>query len=156
MSATPDSSLDLAFDPTLIPQSLQATAPTGLHLRPLASSDYARGHLELLATLTEVPDIGQEAWKTRFDEMVALKGSYYPVVYVESQTNRLVASGTLLLERKFIRGAGLVGHIEDIAVAASAQGKGLGKKLIEVLTALSETVGAYKVRLRVTFSCTAH
>jgi glucosamine-phosphate N-acetyltransferase len=141
----PDSSLQLAFDATLIPSTLSATLPTGLHLRPLASTDYRRSHLALLATLTQAPDIGEEAWTGRFHEIVALKGTYYPVVVVESSSDQLVATGTLLIERKFIRGAGLTGHIEDIAVASSAQGKGLGKKIIEVLTALSEVVGAYKV-----------
>lgn len=153
MSATPDSSLVLAFDPTLIPQALQAAAPAGLHLRPLASSDYDRGHLQLLATLTSSPDIGSEAWQTRFQEILALKGTYYPVVYVDSQTDQLVAAGTLFIERKFLRNGGLVGHIEDIAVSPAAQGKGLGKKLIEVLSALSELIGTYKVRIA---GCTCH
>ncbi|ORY90070.1 acyl-CoA N-acyltransferase [Leucosporidium creatinivorum] len=143
----PDSSLKLAFDATLIPSTLSATLPPGLHLRPLASTDYHRSHLALLATLTQAPDIGEESWTARFDEMVALKGSYYPVVVVDSSSDQLVATGTLLIERKFIRGAALTGHIEDIAVSSSMQGKGLGKKIIEVLTALSEIVGAYKTIL---------
>lgn len=77
--------------------------------------------------------------------MVQLKGTYYPIVVVDKESDQLVAAGTLLVERKFLRNAGLAGHIEDIAVAPSMQGKGLGKKLIEVLTALSEVVGTYKV-----------
>lgn len=141
----PDSSLQLAFDATLIPSTLSATLPAGLHLRPLASTDYHRSHLALLSTLTQAPDVGEEAWTARFNEMVQLKGSYYPIVVVDSSSDQLVATGTLLVERKFIRGAALVGHIEDIAVSDSMQGKGLGKMIIEVLTALSEIVGTYKV-----------
>lgn len=49
------------------------------------------------------------------------------------------------MEKKFIRHLGLVGHIEDIAVDKSVQGKGFGKLIVEVLTALSESLGAYKV-----------
>ena len=41
----------------------------------------------------------------------------------------------------------MAGHIEDIAVDTSVQGKGLGKKIINALTLLSETLGAYKVIL---------
>jgi len=47
-----------------------------------------------------------------------------------------------MLERKFIRGNGVVGHIEDIATAAEAQGKGLGKRVIEALTAVAFARGA--------------
>ena len=144
-SFTPDSQLELAFDATLIPKTLSATLPTGLHLRPLASSDYQRSHLALLSTLTQTPDIGEEAWKARFHEITALKGTYYPVVVVDTASDQLVATGNLLVERKFIRGAGLAGHIEDIAISSAMQGKGLGKKLIEVLTELSDIVGTYKV-----------
>lgn len=143
---TPNESLSLAFDDSLIPFSVQSTLPPTLHLRPLSSSDYARGHLTLLATLTVCPDIGPTAWSTRYSEIVALTGTYYPLVIVDKETDDLVATGSLVIERKFIRGAGLTGHIEDIAVSDKMQGKGLGKKLIEALSAVSEAVGAYKVR----------
>ncbi|KAK4699723.1 glucosamine-phosphate N-acetyltransferase, partial [Phenoliferia sp. Uapishka_3] len=56
--------------------------------------------------------------------------------------------GTLFMERKFIRGCGTAGHLEDIVVGENQQGKGLGKIIINVLTELSETLGAYKVSTR--------
>jgi hypothetical protein len=40
---------------------------------------------------------------------------------------------------------GLVGHIEDIAVAKDQQGKKLGLRIIQALDAISEAVGCYKV-----------
>lgn len=42
---------------------------------------------------------------------------------------------------------GLAGHIEDIAVAKSEQGKKLGIKIINTLTYIAETVGCYKTTL---------
>jgi ribosomal protein S18 acetylase RimI-like enzyme len=39
---------------------------------------------------------------------------------------------------------GLVGHIEDIAVAKDQQGKKLGLKLIQALDFIAEKVGCYK------------
>lgn len=42
---------------------------------------------------------------------------------------------------------GLVGHIEDIAVAKDQQGKKLGLKLIQALDFISEKVGCYKTIL---------
>ena len=115
-------------------------------LRPLASGDYARGHLDVLRALTSVPDVGEAAWEGRFAEMRdAQPRAYYPLVLVEQ--GRIVATGTLFLERKFIRALGAAGHIEDIAVDKSQQGKGLGRVIIAALTAVSEAVGAYKTIL---------
>ena len=50
------------------------------------------------------------------------------VIVIEDMTNkRIVAAGTLLVETKFLRGGGLVGHIEDIVVDKAQRGKDLGK-----------------------------
>ena len=137
------------YDAGLLPQQLLSSLPAGLSLRPLAASDYARGHLELLTHLTAAPDVGQEAWSIRFEELKrvnAVELTYLPIVIVEDQSDRLVGQATVFIERKFLRNAGLCGHIEDVVVDPRMQGKKLGLKLIEVLTALSEHVGAYKVR----------
>lgn len=146
-SFTADAELELAFDVELLQRVQGLTIPAGLHLRPLASTDYSRGHLTLLATLTVTPDIGQEHWTRRFQECTQLRGTYFPLVLVDQQTDALVATGNLLVERKFIRSAGLAGHIEDIAIAAQWQGKGLGKLLILALSALSDQLGCYKTIL---------
>jgi GNAT superfamily N-acetyltransferase len=45
-----------------------------------------------------------------------------------------------------IHNLGLVGHIEDIAVAKDQQGKKLGLRIIEALDHVAERVGCYKVR----------
>jgi glucosamine-phosphate N-acetyltransferase len=52
------------------------------------------------------------------------------VVIEEPTTGRIVASGSLLVERKFIRQCGLVGHIEDIVVHDSQRGKNLGRMYV--------------------------
>lgn len=140
-------SLELAFPLSDIPASLHATLPPGISLRPLSSTDHARNHLSVLADLTHCPDPGVEAWTARFHYMVQIKSTYYPIILLDTASDTVVATGTLFLERKFVRGLGTAGHVEDIAVSSTAQGKGLGKKVIEVLTALSESLGAYKVRL---------
>jgi GNAT superfamily N-acetyltransferase len=51
------------------------------------------------------------------------------------------------VERKFLRSAGLVGHVEDIAVAKSMQGRKLGVKLINALEEIGRTQGCYKIIL---------
>ena len=44
----------------------------------------------------------------------------------ERTTERIVATGTLLVELKFHRGCGSVGHIEDVVVDAAYRGSKLG------------------------------
>jgi hypothetical protein len=44
-----------------------------------------------------------------------------------------------------IHNLGLVGHIEDIAVAKDQQGKKLGLSIIQALDHVAEKVGCYKV-----------
>lgn len=56
------------------------------------------------------------------------------------------------MEKKFLRGLGTVGHIEDIAVDKTQQGKKLGLRIIHALTGISEALGAYKTIL----NCSDH
>lgn len=154
MTFTTDDQLDLAWAATLIPAVTRNAINADYHvrpghsrtlmrqIRPLARTDYARGHLDLLAVLTTTPDVGETAWQQRFDELRAYSDTYFPIVIVRKDSDRIVACGTVMLERKFIRGNGLVGHIEDIATAKECQGKGLGKRIIEALTAVAFARGA--------------
>ena len=64
----------------------------------------------------------------------------------EAATGTLKACGTLLLERKLIRGAGVAGHVEDVVVDASARGTGVGKLLLDALVARARQAGCYKAR----------
>lgn len=119
-------------------------------IRPLASTDYARGHIKVLGSLTTVADPGEAAWKERFEDLACSKSSaskYFVVVIVSKETDELVATGTVFLEPKFLRSLATAAHIEDIAVDKMMQGKGLGKVLIATLTALSKQAGAYKTLL---------
>jgi glucosamine-phosphate N-acetyltransferase len=52
-----------------------------------------------------------------------------------------------LATKNSIHNLGLVGHIEDIAVAKDQQGKKLGLRLIQALDFIAEKVGAYKTIL---------
>lgn len=121
-------------------------------VRPLASDDYNRGHLRVLADLTKAPDVGLAAWQERFNAIVSLPNTYYPIVFLNRDTDQIIACGTVFLELKFLRGNGICGHIEDIVVHKDGQGKGLGKKIIQLLTAIGESVGCYKIIL----DCSPH
>jgi ribosomal protein S18 acetylase RimI-like enzyme len=61
--------------------------------------------------------------------------------------SQLVACGTVFVERKFLRGGGIVGHIEDIAVSKKMQGRKLGLYLINTLEEIGRANGCYKIIL---------
>ncbi|GEQ71408.1 hypothetical protein JCM33374_g5091 [Metschnikowia sp. JCM 33374] len=119
--------------------------PEGYQVRPVKASDHKQ-YLETLSVLTTVGEVSE----TQFSELVnhwnKYSDIYHPKVIADSQNN-VVATGMLLVEQKLIHGCGKVGHIEDIAVAKSEQGKKLGNSLIEYLSKLAEDKGCYKVIL---------
>ncbi|THH26722.1 hypothetical protein EUX98_g7458 [Antrodiella citrinella] len=147
MPYTPDSELDLLFPTEYISDEVRSQLHPDLHLRPLASTDYRRGHLDILSVLTVVTDPGEEAWVAQFNAMRAAPRTYYGIVIVDKPSDRIVAVGCVFVERKFLRGLGSVGHIEDIAVDKNQQGRKLGLRIIQALTTISENSGCYKTIL---------
>jgi len=146
-SFTPDSNLDLLFSPDLISHEVKSALHPSVHIRPLASTDYRRGHLSVLSVLTTITDPGEAAWVAHFQALRAAPRTYYTLVIVDKPTDQIVGVGTVFLERKFQRGLSCVGHIEDIAVDEKQQGKKLGLRIIQALTGISENSGAYKTIL---------
>ncbi|KAK0186498.1 acyl-CoA N-acyltransferase [Armillaria mellea] len=137
-SFTYDDALELLFPTELICPDLKKQLPADLHIRPLASTDYHRGHLDVLSVLTVVTDPGEAAWVAQ---------PTTSIVIIDKASDRIVGVGCVFIERKFLRSLGSVGHIEDIAVDKNQQGKKLGLRIIQALTYISENSGCYKTIL---------
>ncbi|KLT40968.1 RhoGAP-domain-containing protein [Cutaneotrichosporon oleaginosum] len=144
---TPDEELDLLFDPAKIPTSLRESLPGEYHVRPLASDDFLRAHFALLCVLSPSPALAPSVYTALFRALKTCHDTYYIVVLVERATDQVVASGTVIKERKFIRGGGIAAHIEDIVVGPTAQGRGLGQRLVVGLRDLATELGCYKTIL---------
>ena len=99
-----------------------------------------------MAQLTLVGEISKEMFQERFNFMNERSEEYFPHV-ITDQTGKIIAAGTLILERKFIRNCGTCGHIEDIVVDSSQRGKQLGKFLLKFIKELAIELGCYKVIL---------
>ncbi|KAK4517278.1 uncharacterized protein ATC70_000611 [Mucor velutinosus] len=127
-----------------ISKEIQSALPSSHLIRPLRRDDDERGFIELLSQLSVAGSITQESFKARFD-LLKEQGSTYVVVIEED--NRIVASATLLVEYKFLRECGIVGHIEDVVVHDSQRGKKLGIRLIDQLHCIAQTVKCYKTIL---------
>ncbi|KAM0019905.1 putative glucosamine-phosphate N-acetyltransferase transcription regulator GNAT family [Helianthus debilis subsp. tardiflorus] len=62
-------------------------------------------------------------------------------------SSKIVATGSVFIEKKFVRNCGKVGHIEDVVVDSSARGLQLGKKVVGFLADHARLTGCYKVIL---------
>ncbi|KAJ6759396.1 GLUCOSAMINE 6-PHOSPHATE N-ACETYLTRANSFERASE [Salix koriyanagi] len=65
----------------------------------------------------------------------------------DDHSGKIIATGSVFIEKKFLRNCGKVGHIEDVVVDSAARGMQLGKKIIEFLTDHAHSMGCYKVIL---------
>ncbi|KAK3182164.1 Glucosamine-phosphate N-acetyltransferase-like protein [Lecanicillium sp. MT-2017a] len=136
------------FSDSLVSPEVAASLPPGYRMRALRRSDYRSGFLDCLRVLTTVGDITEEDFEKQYDIMAAQEGYYILVVEDAARTEQaVVATGALVVERKFIHGLGKAGHIEDIAVAKDQQGKKLGLRVIQALDYVAANVGCYKTIL---------
>lgn len=122
-----------------------------LLMRPLERTDHSKGYLALLSQLTVVGEYGREVFEAQFDGMKEMKGCHFVVVVEDpgdhGAEGRLVASATLIIERKFIHHACLRGRIEDVVVDKEYRGMHLGSLLMETLKMFSQDLGCYKISL---------
>lgn len=114
--------------------------------RPLARYD-RHEYLNLLRQLTAVGTYSEARWNLIYDEIDETDNIEIFLMYNEQTPGALLGAGTLLLEKKFIHGGSSVGHIEDIVIAESARGRGLGRKMVNFLVERAKELGAYKVIL---------
>jgi len=110
-------------------------------IRPLEIEDFHCGYMELLSQLTEVGEVSFVDFQQAFKRV--------PNIFImfDQESQKVVASATLLMEQKFIHQCSHVGHIEDVVVDSSQRGKGLGKELINYLMEKAKQAQCYKVIL---------
>ncbi|KAG1152092.1 hypothetical protein G6F37_001724 [Rhizopus arrhizus] len=129
------------FDEKYISPQVQSELYEGYRLCPLRSMDYHRDYLKVLSVLTEVGHHTIETWNTQFQYM---KKHNNTLTITDEEHDCIAATGTILIEHKFVHKNGIVGHIEDIAVDSSYQGKKLGFRIIEALKYIAQQAGCYK------------
>jgi glucosamine-phosphate N-acetyltransferase len=114
------------------------------NIRNLGTSDYYKEYFNLLSQLTTAPIISYE----QFVEFInGLNLSHQVFVIEDLSTNRIIATGTILIECKLIHELGKVAHIEDIVTDNFYRGQGLGKYIIDKLIGIAQYRNCYKVIL---------
>ena len=68
-------------------------------------------------------------------------------VLVVEKYGKIIGTGAVFVEQKFLRGGGKVGHIEDVVVDNRSREKGMGKAIIGSLIDIAKEEGCYKVIL---------
>lgn len=111
-------------------------------IHELCYDDYNNGFLELLEELTIVnkKNISFENFKKRLDET-------NNKIYLIKDNNKIIGTGSLLIEKKFIHQLGNVAHIEDLVIKKEYRNKKLGSLLINKLINEAKKYNCYKILL---------
>lgn len=116
-------------------------------VRKLELSDKSKGFIELLQQLSVCDSISDEQFEERYQELSSHGDDHVICVIEDDRLGKIVATGCVFIEKKFLRDCGKVGHIEDVVVDSSARGLQLGKKIVGFLTEHARSKGCYKVIL---------
>lgn len=115
-------------------------------IRELEESDYKIGYMDCVNELTNPVQINYQTFLDRFN-LLKNKKDYFVRVVEDKENNKIIGSGTLFLEYKFIRGCSIKGHIEDIVVSKNKRGCGIGKLIVEYLIEKGKKEKCYKIAL---------
>ena len=107
-------------------------------IRNLQIEDYDKQYFSLLSQLTSANTLSKKKFQNIFNQ---IKDN----VFVIEEDGKIVASGTLLIEQKFIHDGGLVAHMEDIVVDQDYRKKGYGYQIVSYLIKVAKEKGCYKI-----------
>ncbi|KAB1204496.1 Glucosamine 6-phosphate N-acetyltransferase [Morella rubra] len=116
-------------------------------VRRLQISDKSKGFIELLRQLTVCDSVSDKDFEERFHDISSLGDNHVIGVIEDEFFGKIIATGSVFIENKFLRNCGKVAHIEDVVVDSKARGMQLGKKIITFLTDHAHSMGCYKVIL---------
>jgi glucosamine-phosphate N-acetyltransferase len=109
-------------------------------VRELSISDYEQ-YLPLI----------NEFRQTHFtrDEFISILPTIqsYSTIYVIELDNELIATGTIIYEKKFIFNGCILAHIEDVCVKKQYRGNGFGKTIVNTLIQDAKKHKCYKITL---------
>jgi len=114
--------------------------------RKLLVSDYNTNYLNLMNQLSTIDkeNITLEDFNN-FINSLDLNHEIY--VLDDIKNNKIVGSGTIIIENKIIHNFGKVAHIEDIVVDKDERGRGYGKIIIDHLVNIGHIRNCYKTIL---------
>jgi glucosamine-phosphate N-acetyltransferase len=120
-------------------QNSQQNLPDGYRIRKLEIEDYYnKGYKELLLQLMETYDIENF-------ERVIMNDRYYHIVVIENVgMKKIVATGTVFIEQKFIYNCGKVAHIENVVVDKDVRHMKFASIVVRHLLSVAKFFSVYK------------
>jgi glucosamine-phosphate N-acetyltransferase len=120
-------------------------------IREIEENDIENGGLlDVLENLAPVGGLSKPAAKAILHEIKSNPLHRIFVAVIDQDPVKqglIIGTTTLLVEPKFIFGGGRVGHIEDVAVRAGYQRKGIGFKLVKKATEEAVLMGCVRTVL---------
>lgn len=113
-------------------------------IRKIQKDDYYKNHLELYKQLTTYDF--KLINKIEYDKFIDNLNTNHQI-FVIIDNNKVIASGTILIENKLIRNLCKLAHIEDIVIDINYRKFGLGKKLINYIKDYAKNENCYKITL---------
>lgn len=111
-------------------------------IRKLHQNDYYKNYFCLLNQLSKTSECNYDTFS---EYCHALTENH--LIFVIEEDNNIVATGTLLIEKKLLRCGGKVGHIEDVIVDQNYRQRGYGSAIVKYLVEYAEKMHCYKVIL---------
>lgn len=96
-------------------------------------------------------NLTEQEFNERYDEMDTKGNGPYYYLVIERE-GRIVGTGAVIVEKKFIQNRTTVGHIEEICISKDQQGKKLGLHMLNALNSVAKNVGCRKTIL----NCSEH
>ena len=117
-------------------------------IRELKADDFNNGYIDLLGQYFSIDSskMTQEFFNKQY-EFLKKKTNYYIRVIIEPDTNRIIATGSLFIEFKFVYNLAKVAYIDDIIIDNGYRNIGLGKKLLNHLKVLSNANGCIQINV---------
>ncbi len=110
-------------------------------IRALEAKDLKNGFKETLYNLCDEEIENLNAIQ-HFEEIKEKEDVF---VYVAVDDSKVVGTGSLILDRKFINNCGLVGRIEDLSTRKGYENEGVSKSIMSELINLAHSKGCYKI-----------
>eukprot|EP00698_Gefionella_okellyi_P020466 TRINITY_DN6424_c0_g1_i1.p1 TRINITY_DN6424_c0_g1~~TRINITY_DN6424_c0_g1_i1.p1 ORF type:complete len:159 (+),score=25.31 TRINITY_DN6424_c0_g1_i1:91-567(+) len=121
--------------------------PSNFVVRNLEANDYGKGFMSLLGQLTNVDGHSEQKFAAQFAYLQRYSDIHVIRVIEDTLASKIIASATLMIEKKFIHDNGSVGHIEDVVVDSAYRGHNFGRLIIRELMTIAENASCYKVIL---------
>ena len=117
-------------------------------IKKIGYDSYYKGYMDLMKQLTQTNDVTFVEFMEHLDK---ISGSGNIHIFTIIVNNKIVGSGTIIIENKFTHGLKSVGHIEDVIIDKDCRGMNYGKIMINYLIEFAKLNNCYKVILNCSF-----